>query len=309
MVKTKSNKGFAYGVKCIKKNPMLYALVLPAVILVFIFCYLPLPGLLISFMDYDILKGFNSPWVGLKNIKEIFTMPAMLKSIANTVWLNVLGLVITFPAPVIFALMLNELKNGFFKRFTQTVSYLPHFLSYIAVIGIATSIFSEYGIINDIRTALFGEGTKRVLYLAQQGLFVPNIIVINLWKTLGWSSVIYLAAISGIDASLYEAATIDGAGKFSQCINITLPSIAPTIRMLFILQIGNLFKSNFELIYGLQNVYIDFEVISTIIYKQGITAGDYSISTAFGFVEGIISLVLILGTNYISKKIDGTTII
>lgn len=297
------------GWTSIKKNPMLYAFLLPAMILVFIFNYLPLPGLFIAFLDFDMFEGFSSPWVGLENIKQIFTLPQFVKSIKNTVFLSTLGLVITFPLPIIFALMLNELKNGLFKRFTQTVSYLPHFLSYIAVIGMVSSIFSEYGIVNDIKLMLFGAGTDRSLYLTNQSLFVPLVMFISVWKTLGWSSIIYLASISGVDPSLYEAAIIDGAGKLRQCWHITLPSISQTIIMLFILQVGNLFKSNFDLIYGLQNVYIDFEVVSTVIYKQGITAGNYSISTAFGLVEGVISLVLILGTNYFSKKINEVSII
>lgn len=294
---------------CIRKNKMLYAFLIPAIVLTFVFSYCPLPGLLMSFMDYDMFKGFKSDWVGFDNIIKIFTVPEFSKAILNTLWLSFLGIVIGFPLPIIFALMLNELNDGLFKRFTQTVSYLPHFLSTIAVIGMAVSIFSENGIINDIRIWLFGEDTTRELFLSKQGLFVPNILLLSNWKGLGWSSIIYLAAISGIDASLYEAAIVDGAGKFKQCIHITLPSISRTIIMLFILRIGSLFNSDFELIYGLQNVYIDFEVISTVIYKQGITGGNYSISTAFGFVQGVISLVLVLLTNHISKRVDDVSLI
>ena len=205
--------------------------------------------------------------------------------------------------------LVNELNDGKFKKFTQTVSYLPHFLSTIAVIGMAVSIYSEYGILNDLRIWLFGENTVRELFLTKQNLFVPNILILSNWKGLGWSSVIYLAAISGVDSSLYEAAIVDGAGKFRQCLHITIPSISTTIIMLFILKIGSLFNSDFELIYGLQNVYIDFEVISTVIYKQGITGGNYSVSTAFGFVQGVVSLVLVLITNYISKRVDDVSLI
>ncbi len=294
---------------CIKKNKMLYIFLIPAIILVFIFSYCPLPGLLMSFMDYDMFKGFSSDWVGMKNIIAIFTVPDFAKAILNTLWLSFLGIIIGFPLPIIFALMLNELNDGKFKRFTQTVSYLPHFLSTIAVIGMAVSIFSEYGILNDVRIWLFGEDTTRELFLTKQNLFVPNILFLSNWKGLGWSSVIYLAAISGVDSSLYEAAIVDGAGKFRQCWHITLPSISTTIIMLFILRIGSLFNSDFELIYGLQNVYIDYEVISTIIYKQGITGGNYSVSTAFGFVQGVISLVLVLITNNISKRVDDVSLI
>lgn len=294
---------------CIKKNKMLYLFLVPGIILVFIFAYCPLPGLLMSFMDYDMFKGFKSDWVGFDNIIKIFTIPEFSKAILNTVWLSLLGIIIGFPLPIIFALMLNELNDGKFKKFTQTVSYLPHFLSTIAVIGMAVSIYSEYGILNDLRIWLFGENTVRELFLTKQNLFVPNILILSNWKGLGWSSVIYLAAISGVDSSLYEAAIVDGAGKFRQCLHITIPSISTTIIMLFILKIGSLFNSDFELIYGLQNVYIDFEVISTVIYKQGITGGNYSVSTAFGFVQGVVSLVLVLITNYISKRVDDVSLI
>lgn len=293
----------------IKRNKTVYLLLLPAIILVFIFNYIPLPGLIISFMDFDMFLGFKSPWVGFSNIKEIFLIPEFTKSILNTVWLSTLGLLIQFPLPIIFALLINEIKNGFFKRFTQTVSYLPHFLSTIAIIGMASSILSNYGVVNDIRVALHGSDTVRELYLTKQSLFVPIVIFLSVWKELGWSSVIYLASIAGIDASLYEAAVIDGVGKWKQCIHITLPAISQTIIMLFILKIGSFFQSNFDLIYRLQNAFIDFEVISTTIYKKGITQGAYSISTAFGFVQGIISLMLVLGTNMISKKIDDVSII
>ncbi len=295
--------------KSIKKNKVLYFFLLPAVILTLVFSYLPLPWLVISFMDYDMFAGFESPWVGLENIKAVFTIPEFAASIKNTVYLSILNIIFGTPLPIIFALMLNELKNGYFKRFTQTVSYLPHFLSTIAVIGLATSIFSEYGIINDIRVQLFGADTERVLFLALQKMFVPNVIFIGIWQSLGWNSIIYLSAISGIDSSLYEAAIIEGAGKWRQCWHITLPGISQTIILLFILSMGGLFNSNFELIYGLQNAFIDFEVISTVIYKQGITAGNYSVSTAFGFLQGLISLVLVLGTNVISKKINDVSIL
>ena len=280
----------------------------PGILLTVLFSYAAMPGLLIGFMDYNYFLGFKSPWVGLSNIVQILTTPDLNSAIVNTLILSIINLTIVFPLPIIFALMLNELKNGLFKRFTQTVSYLPYFLSTISIIGIATSTFSEYGIINDIKL-LFNPNAERTLYLTIQNLFVPNITALTVWQTLGWSSIIYLSTISGIDPTLYEAAAIDGAGKFKQCIHITIPSILPTVVLLFILQIGNLFKSNFDLIYGLQNPFINFEVISTVIYKQGITNGNYSISTAFGFIEGFISLILIFVANFISKKINDISII
>mgnify|MGYP004460359385 FL=1 len=290
------------------KHFSLYMFLVPGILLTVMFSYAAMPGLIIGFMDYNYFLGFKSPWVGLSNIIQIFTTPELNSAIVNTLILSIINLTVVFPLPIIFALMLNELRNGFFKRFTQTVSYLPYFLSTISIIGIATSTLGEYGIINDIKL-LFNPNAERTLYLTIQNLFVPNIIALTIWQTLGWSSIIYLSTISGIDPTLYEAAAIDGASKFKQCIYVTLPGILPTVVLLFILQIGNLFKSNFDLIYGLQNPFINFEVISTVVYKQGITNGNYSISTAFGFIEGFISLILIFFANFISKKINDISII
>lgn len=298
------------AVRCLKQNKMTYLFLLPGIILTFIFCYIPLPGLYMAFVDYDPFDGiWGSAFVGLENIKTIIEMPELTRAIFNTLKLSLLNLVFVFPLPLAFALMLNEVKNRAFKRVTQTVSYLPHFLSTIAVVGIATTIYSSSGIINDIRASLLGEGTEPILFLGIQKFFVPNILILSIWQELGWSSIIYLSAISGIDPALYEAAIIDGAGKWKQCWHITLPNLSVTVILLFILQIGNLLNSNFDLIYGLQNVFIDFEVISTVIYKQGITQGHYSIATAFSFMSGVISLVLILGANAVSKKINGTSLI
>ena len=298
------------AIKCLKKNKMTYLFLLPGLILTILFAYIPMGGLYMAFVDYNPFKGmFGSAFVGLENIKEIFQVPALYKSIFNTLTLSLLNLVFVFPLSLIFALLLNELRNIKFKRFVQTVSYLPHFISTIAVVGIATTMYSSSGIINDIRVALFGPDTERILFLGLQDFFVPNILILTAWQGLGWNSIIYLSPLSGIDPELYDAAIIDGAGKFKQCRYITLPCLAPTIIMLLVLQIGGLLTSNFDLIYGLQNTFIDFEVLSTVIYKQGIENGNYPVATAFSFMSGIISLVLILASNYISKKINDISLI
>ncbi len=307
MQKEKSTAVKAKGgaIAVIRKNIFLYILLLPIVLSTFIFAYLPLPGLLMSFMEYDVFKGFSgSPWVGLDNIKAIISLPSFWEATLNTIQISVYNLTIVFVAPIIFALLLNEVKQMLFKRVVQTVSYLPHFLSWIAIIGISTSVFSTYGIVNDLRLLLGGEGTERVMYLANQSFFVPHVILLSLWKSTGWNSVIYIAAISGIDEQLYEAACVDGAGKLRQCISITIPSIMPTAVMLFILAIGGIFKDNFDLIYGLQNAFIDFETITTIVYKQGIENGQYSMSTAIGFMQGVIGFVLVIFANKFSKKVN-----
>lgn len=309
--KTKKQKTKAKGdtLKYIKQNKLIYIFLIPAFVLTFLFCYAPLPGLYMAFVDYNPFKGiFGSDFVGLANFKRIIELPELTGAVINTLKLSFLNILIVFPLPLIFALMLNEI-TGLFKRFVQTISYLPHFLSTIAVVGIASTIYSSSGIINDLRVAIHGPETERILFMSLQKLFVPNVIILTIWQSLGWSSIIYLSAISGIDPSLYEAAILDGAGKWKQCWHITLPSLSTTIILLFILQIGNILNSNFDLIYGMQNVFIDYEVISTVIYKQGITQGNYSLATAFSFMSGTISLILVLGANYASRKINDVSLI
>ncbi len=284
----------------VRKNKFNYFLLLPSLVLVIVFCYMPFGGIKIAFQDYNIYRPEASEWVGFENFVNVFSNEGMLKAIVNTIYLSVLNLVICFPLGVIFAILLNELPNGLFKKSVQTVSYLPHFLSWISVIGIVTTLLSKSGIVNDLLIMLGGK--ERVMFLSNQSLFVPLLIILSAWKGMGWGSIIYLAAISGIDASLYEAATIDGAGKFKQIWHITIPSIMPTIVIMLIMQLGSLFTSNFELVYGLQNPFIDFETINTLIYKQGIEGGDYANTTAFGLAQGAINFALVVAANYFSKK-------
>lgn len=292
----------------LKKNVSLYIMLAPLLITTFVFAYLPMPGLLVAFMDYDMFKGVSSPWVGFSNIVELYKMPAFMQSVVNTLKISVLNLIIVFPMPILFALLLNELRCKPFKKLVQTISYLPHFLSWIAVIGMAYSLYATYGIINDIRVFFGGAETMRIMYLSKQNLFLPNIILLTLWKSIGWNSVIYLATISGIDAQLYEVAQIDGAGKFKQCIHVTLPGVLPTAVMLFILQIGSILNDNLDLVYGLQNAFIDFETISTMVYKSGIANGNYSMSTALGFLQSTIGFVLIILANSFSKKVNNVSL-
>ena len=292
----------------VKKHKWTYIFMLPAIVFTIVLSYIPMVGLYLAFVDYDVFQGFSSPYVGFENIKSLFTVPMFSKAIVNTLKLSITKLVVGFPIPIIFAILLNELKNGFFKRFTQTVSYLPHFLSTVAIIGLVTSLFSNYGIINDIRLAVMGEETGRELWLTKQNLFLPLLVGVDVWSTMGWSSIVYLAAISGIDPSLYEAAIVDGAGKFKQCIYITLPQLANTAIILLILSISKVFSVGFDMVYGLQNVYIDFEVINTIIYQTGINSGNYSMATALGLVQGIIGLALIFITNKIASKVSETSL-
>lgn len=288
--------------RAIVRDKVFYLMLLPAILYTLIMNYIPMLGIALAFKDYNFIQGFwKSPWVGMKNITDIFTVPSMQEAIMNTITLNGLSLIICFIAPIIFALLLNEIKGSAFKRIIQTVSYLPHFLSWVAVISIAYNLFGSYGIINDMRETL---GLQRVMFMAQEKFFLPNYLFLSVWKSIGWDSIIYLAAISGIDQQLYEAAEIDGANEFQQAWHITFKSIIPTIIILFILKIGQLFGSNFELVYNLQNAFVNREVISTVVYKSGIQQGNYSMSTAISLVQGVIALALTMITNQISKKVS-----
>jgi len=287
-----------------KKYMFLYVLMAPALLATLVFQYIPMPGIIIAFMDYDFFKGWHSPWVGLKHIREIFEVPSITDSIWNTLKLSLTSLVIVFPAPIALALLLNEARLAIFRRLVQTLSFLPHFLSWISVIGIATTFYSLYGPLNDL-LAYFSGDEARQLFLTKQSFFIPNVIGITVWKETGWSCIIFLAAIAAIDLQQYEAARIDGASRFQQMRFITLPGIMPTIMILLILRLGNIFASNFELIYGLQNPFINFDVISTVIFKSGIQQQNYSMATAVGFVEGLIALLLTLAANRLSKKVSG----
>ena len=288
----------------LKADLPFYVILLPTIVVVFLFSYLPLGGLLLAFKDYKPKLGiFGSPWTsmgGLANFVEVFKTPALSMAIVNTIVINLLTLVLTVPLPVVFALLINEIKNTPFKKVVQTISYLPHFLSWAAITGIANVMLNNNGIITSILDS-FGLPS---LLLEREGAFVPVYLFITVWQCLGWDAVIYLASISGISQDLYEAAEIDGAGKFTQAIKITTPSLMPTMVMLLILKTGSILGSNFELVYGLQNpVAWKMEVIGTAVYKYGINQGQYSLATALGLMQGIISLILTFGVNAISNKV------
>ena len=291
--------------KKIYKDRHLYLMLVTAAAILLFFSYGPMPGLVMAFQDFSIFRGFlDSDWVGLENFIAIFTQSKFVTAILNTILVSVLSLFITFPAPIVLALLINEIKNKFFKRFVQTASYLPHFLSWISVVGLVQLMFSKDGLVNDLLVFLGAE--ERIMFLAQQENFIWFICGTTLWKEVGWGTIVHLANLTAINPQLYEAAEIDGAGYFSKLRYITIPHMLPTIVILLIFQLGKLFQSNFDLIYGLQNPFIDFEVISTIIYQTGIKSGNYSMSTAIGFVEGLIALALVLGANKLSQKISGS---
>lgn len=287
-----------------RKDIPLLILLLPALITVIMFAYLPLSGLLVAFKDYKGKLGiFGSPWAdmwGMANFVEIFTVPGLTDAIWNTLYWNILSLLIGFPLPIIFALLLDEVRHKRFKSVVQTISYLPYFLSWIAVTGMASSLLSQYGIINDVIKSITGE---RIIFLGDEKYFLPVYLFLVVWKSVGWDSIIYLSSISSVAPELYEAARIDGAGRVKQVWHVTLPALVPTAMILLILKVGQLFGSNFELVYGLQNPAWNDEVISTAVYNYGIGQGRYALATALGFAQGIVALVITMLANKISDKL------
>ena len=291
-----------------RRNRSLYILVIPVILFYAFFCYKPMYGALIAFKEYSPALGFaESPWVGFDNFIRFFDSIYFTRLLKNTVLLSVFNLVFGFPAPIILALLLNEVKNRHFKRIAQTVTYLPHFISLIVVIGMVTNFCMTTGLINDIIVFFGGEATP---ILQNPKLYRTVYIASSMWQQVGWGSIIYLSALSGVDSQLYEAASIDGAGKWKQMINVTLPGIAPTIIIMLILKIGQLMNMGYEKTILLYNpsTYETADIISSYVYRVGLLEQDWSYSTAIGLFNSIINLVLIVFANRMSKRYTETSL-
>ncbi|MDF2651923.1 MAG: sugar transporter ATPase [Paenibacillus sp.] len=289
--------------KEIVKNYDLYLLLVPGVIFFFVFCYIPMFGLIVAFKDYNIFKGvFASDWVGLAHFRDMLTIPDFYRIVRNTLLLNVLGLIVGFPAPIILALLLNEVRSKYFKKISQSLLYLPHFMSWIIMGGIIYNILSpKYGIANDILRFF---GMEEIYFMIDKVWWVITYTLSSVWAGAGWGTIIYLAAMTTIDPSLYEAANIDGAGRWKKIIHITIPGIMPTVIILLILNVGHMVSIGFEHPFALQNpVVMDIsEVISTYIYSAGIKQGLFGLTTAIGMSQAVINLFLVLGANYLAKR-------
>lgn len=293
------------------RNTMMYLILLPSLIMVLIFNYLPLLGLVIAFKDFDAFSGIlGSPWVGFQNFVKILTYPDFLKAIKNTLVYSAVNLFLGFPLPIILALLFNEINNRPFKRVVQTISYFPHFLSWAAVCSFVYALFAIEGPVNGMLEAIIGNSYESKNILLDSKNFIAILFGVGQWKGIGWSTIIYLAAITGIDGSLYEAAEIDGCNRFRMVTSITWPCIKGTAVLVLILGLGSLVTSNFEMVYGLQNAFIqqDTEVINTLVYRQGIQGGEYSMSTALGLMQGIVSLIIVFFANRISKVVSGESL-
>jgi len=283
-------------------------MIIPGLLFIVMFNYIPMYGVLMAFQDYNIFKGFfASEWVGFKHFEAFFNSRDFSTVIRNTIVISMLKLVICFPAPIMLALMLNEVRKMFFKRVVQTISYLPHFLSWVIVVGLVNSLLSvENGSINILLQSL-GVITEPVNFLSRAEYFWSIIVSTNLWKEIGFNSIVYIAAIAGVNPSLYEAASIDGASRFKQIFLITIPSIMPVIVIFLILNIGNLLNAGFEdlLLLGSHPILSDVsEVIDTYAYRKGLLNNRYSYATAVGLFKAIISVVLLTCANAIARKSD-----
>jgi putative aldouronate transport system permease protein len=287
----------------LKRSYALYAMMLLPLLWYVVFCYVPMSGIVIAFKKYSLFRGFiDSPWIGFANFKKFLTDPYFWQVFLNTVRIGFFNLLINFPAPIVLALLLNEAGNRIFKRSIQTIFYLPHFISVVALTNIMILMLSpSMGVVNELIKTL---GGKTVNFIIEPNWFVPIYIVTMFWREAGWGTIIYLAAMSGIDPELYNAAEIDGAGRVRKIWNITLPSILPVIGIMFILATPSILGADFETVLLLQQpvTYQTSDVIQTYIYRRGLLNGEFDFATAIGVMFSLIGVIIILATNYLSKK-------
>ncbi|MDI6619398.1 MAG: ABC transporter permease subunit [Clostridiales bacterium] len=288
----------------IKKNYDMYLILIPGLVYLIIFKYLPMYGVTIAFQDFNIFKGISgSKWVGLMHFRNLLYSKEFFRVFRNTLLLSIYDIIFLFPLPIFIAIVLNEIKNIFYKKTVQTIIYLPHFLSWVVVSGIFINILSPSGgFVNNI-ISLFGG--KPISFLMDKHWFRSILVISSGWKGAGWSAIIYIAAITGISPELYEAAKIDGAGRIKQIIYITLPGIASTIVMLFILRLGHILQVGTEQVLLMYNptVYDVGDVIGTYVYRMGLGKMDYSFSTAVGLFNSVIGFVLVMIANALSRKL------
>lgn len=286
-----------------KMYRLFYLMMLPGLLYFAVFRYLPMFGLVIAFKDYDIFKGiWASEWVGLKNFRELFHSPDFWNVLTNTLKISFAKIIIGFPIPIILAILLNEMRSVRFKKVIQTLLYLPHFLSWVVVGGIMLNLFSPvFGLAGEFFRAT---GIESVNILAQKSTIFGVVIASDVWKECGWSTIIFLAALTQVDASLYEAAKMDGASRFKQMIYITLPAISGVIILLLILRIGKIMNAGFEQILVLQNAVTreSIDIFDTYVYREGLQRGEYSFSSTVDMFKSVVAFIMVVGADKISKK-------
>ena len=291
-----------------RKNWSLYLMVLPVLAFYLIFCYKPMYGAIIAFKQYTPGLGiWKSPWVGLNNFRYFFSNPDFIRILSNTLRISLSLIIFGFPAPIILTLLFNEIGNKQFKRVAQSVSYIPHFISLVVICGLIKTFVADGSIIQQIVHAVDGKDGS---LLNRAEMFLPIYVISNIWQNIGWDSIIYLAAISSIDPQLYEAAQVDGAGRWKRVLHVTIPGLAPTIIIMLILQLGNILSVGYEKIILLYNplIYDTSDVILSYVYRMGFESMDWSYSTAVGLFNSVVNFVIIILANTISRKVSDTSL-
>ncbi len=295
--------------KRLYRDRYLYLLLAPMIIWTFLFKYKPLYALQIAFKDYSLFKGVEaSPWIGFDHFVSFFTGPYFLRTLTNTFVLNAVILLIGFPIPIILALLINEVRSKGFKKWIQTATYLPHFISAVVIAGIVINFLSpSTGIVNFLLQKI---GMEPIYFLIKPEYFRGIFVSMNIWQEAGFNSIVFLAALSAIDVQLYEAAKIDGANKWKQVLNVTLPGIMPTIMIMLIIRIGNLLNLSFEKIILLYNpsTYETADVLSTYVYRTGLVNAQYDLGAAVGLFEAFVAFILVYGANRLSKRLTANSL-
>ncbi|WP_380055534.1 ABC transporter permease [Falsihalocynthiibacter sp. SS001] len=293
----------------LKREWQIYAMLLPTIIWFIVFLYKPMYGLQIAFKDYSIFRGVaNSPWVGWEHFETLFSNDQFIRAVKNTITISFYNLLFGFPAPIILALMFNEVLNATYKRSAQTIVYLPHFISSVIIAGIVITAFSPTaGIIN---TILGWFGIDPVYFLTQPEWFRPIFVGTGIWQEAGFGSIVFLAAIAGVNPSLYESAVVDGANRWQMMWKITIPSILPTILIMLIIRIGNVMEVSFELVILLYqpSTYETADVVNTWVYRQGLQSGQYDLAAAAGLFNAVVAFVLVMTANTLSRRFSRTSL-
>lgn len=295
--------------KIIWKNKAVYLMVLPVLIYFILFCYKPMYGLIISFMEYNPRKGMlGSEWVGLQHFKDFFGGYYFGRLLGNTLRVSFATLIFGFPVPIILALLINELRSKTFSRTVQTITYMPHFVSMVVLCAMIREFVGTNGFITQLMVSLGGYDGKNLLAVSKY--YIPIYVLSNIWQGAGWGSIVYLAALTGIDSQLYDAAKVDGANKWKQILNVTLPGIMPTIIIMLIMRVGQIMGIGYEktiLLYN-EGIYDVADIISSYVYRVGLVNRQYSFSAAVGLFNSVVNFILVIVANQISKKTTETSL-
>lgn len=291
--KIKARNRRIFSAESLKMDYPLYLMLLVPVIVVFIYNYIPMFGILISFKKYLPAKGFfASKWVGMKNFEVLFTMPTFTQALINTVVIAIFKIVLNILVPVVFTLLLNELSSDKFKKGVQTIVYLPHFISWVMLASIFMKLLGGSGIVNQLLMAV---GLNPIIFLGDNNWFRFTLIFTDVWKEFGYGTIVYLAAVAGVNVDLYEAAEMDGAGRWRQTLHVTLPCIAPTIVMMSALSLGNVLNAGFDQVFNMYNemVYQSGDILDTLVYRMAFNNGNFGLSTAAGLFKSVISMIMV----------------